>query len=172
MSRVDVWLRGPVEGIDPLLQPVAHAFLQVLEDVEAIASSLDENIIWMKQGSAASPGFHIGHLAGATDRLLTYARGKELNEEQISAMKAEKSLEQTKPPFKDLLKNLQSKLQDALAELRNYHSDELLQKREVGKAKLPSTVMGLLFHAAEHAQRHCGQLTTTLRMLQTDSHVN
>jgi hypothetical protein len=37
--------------------------------------------------------------------------------------------------------------------------------RQVGRAQLPSTVLGLLFHAAEHAQRHVGQLVTTSKVI-------
>jgi hypothetical protein len=40
----------------------------------------------------------------------------------------------------------------------------LTATREVGRARLPSTVIGLLFHAAEHTQRHAGQALTTKRM--------
>jgi hypothetical protein len=30
MSKVEIWLNGPVVGIDSLLQPVAHALLAIL----------------------------------------------------------------------------------------------------------------------------------------------
>ena len=33
-----------------------------------------------------------------------------------------------------------------------------------GGAKLPSTVGGLLFHAAEHTLRHAGQALTTAKL--------
>jgi hypothetical protein len=38
-------------------------------------------------------------------------------------------------------------------------------ERLVGRLKLPSTVVGLLFHAAEHTQRHVGQAATTRKRL-------
>src|SRR6185436_17959485 len=49
----------------------------------------------------------------------------------------------------------------ALAQLRETDETRLTEPREVGRARLPSTVLGLLFHAAEHTQRHIGQLVTT-----------
>ncbi|MEI9810890.1 MAG: hypothetical protein WDO16_25110 [Bacteroidota bacterium] len=41
----------------------------------------------------------------------------------------------------------------------------LTSVRGVGRAKIPSTVMGLLFHAAEHTMRHTGQLLVTAGIL-------
>ena len=70
------WLRGPIEGVPPLLMPAAHALLQAREDAAAIASSLTTEQLWMRPGGAASAGFHLRHLAGALGRLLTYARGE------------------------------------------------------------------------------------------------
>lgn len=47
--------------------------------------------------------------------------------------------------------------------MTNEHS--LLEPRSVGRAQLPSTLLGLLVHAAEHTQRHVGQLLVTARIL-------
>ena len=166
MSGIDVWLRGAVEGIDPHLQPVAHALIQVMEEAGEICSGLDDSMLWQTQGNAAAIGFHLAHIAGATDRLFTYARGAELNDRQISAMKAEKTVQERRPGKEQLLDALNESLERALTQLRDFDSEELTKPREVGRAKLPSTVLGLLFHAAEHAQRHSGQIATTSRILQ------
>jgi uncharacterized damage-inducible protein DinB len=45
----------------------------------------------------------------------------------------------------------------------------LLDFRGVGRAQLPSNVLGLLFHAAEHASRHTGQVVTTAKMLKAST---
>jgi uncharacterized damage-inducible protein DinB len=165
MSNVEIWLSGPVEGIDPLLQPVAHALLQARHDVEELGKTLEEHLLWERPGGAAPIGFHLSHMAGATDRLFTYARGKMLTEQQIETMKAEKTVTDRRPPKQQLLSRFRESIDAALDQLRNTGPDELQHPREVGKAKLPSSVIGLLFHAAEHAQRHCGQMTTTARFL-------
>ena len=165
MSNTEIWLSGPVEGIHPLLQPVAHAFLQVRQDAEAICSNIEEEVLWEKPGDAAAIAFHLTHIAGATDRLFTYARGETLNEQQVERMKAEKTIMEQRPSKEQLLNRLRESIDSAIGQLRNTSADQLPRAREVGRAKLPSTVIGLLFHAAEHAQRHCGQMTTTAKIL-------
>ena len=53
----------------------------------------------------------------------------------------------------------------ALEQLRPAPGTSLLESRGVGRAQLPSSVPGLLVHAAEHTQRHAGQLASTRRVL-------
>src|SRR6478672_12793456 len=90
-TQPEVWLRGPVPGVPDALMPAAHAFLQTMEDVERAAGDLTLEQLWQTPGGAASVGFHILHLAGSTDRLLTYARGERLNADQKAALSAEDS---------------------------------------------------------------------------------
>ena len=78
MAQSEAWLRGPLEGVAPMLMPAAHALGQAGEDLEQAASDLTVEGLWVKPGSAASLGFHLGHIAGSIDRLLTYARGEQL----------------------------------------------------------------------------------------------
>jgi uncharacterized damage-inducible protein DinB len=162
-TYVEVWLRGPVPGVDPALMPAAHALLQTVEDVERAAGDLSTEQLWSRPGGAASVGFHILHLAGSTDRLLTYARGERLNDAQKAALASESS-----PPPADvawLLANLRRIFDAALAQIRDTPASTLYDARPVGRGMLPTTVIGLIFHAAEHAQRHAGQLVTTVKML-------
>jgi uncharacterized damage-inducible protein DinB len=49
----------------------------------------------------------------------------------------------------------------ALAQIRATPADQVFEARGVGRQQLPSTVLGLVFHAAEHATRHAGQAITT-----------
>ena len=65
----------------------------------------------------------------------------------------------------ELLAALEATVERALDQLRETREDALTQPRGVGRAQLPSTVIGLLFHAAEHTQRHAGQIATTVKML-------
>lgn len=46
----EVWLRGPVPGISPLLQPVAHALLQAVEDVRRTVDPLAAAQLWARPG--------------------------------------------------------------------------------------------------------------------------
>ena len=40
MPEPEVWLRGPVEGVPPHLQPVAHSLLQSREEVERLLTGM------------------------------------------------------------------------------------------------------------------------------------
>src|SRR5476649_355312 len=80
----EVWMRGPIEGIDPMLMPVAHALVQVSEDLEQLIWRVPADRVWVQPGGAASIGFHVRHLGGALDRLFTYARGEMLTDAQKS----------------------------------------------------------------------------------------
>lgn len=142
--------------------PVAHAFLQVKEDLEALAPQVAAAQLWQKPGGAASIGFHLRHIGGATERLLTYARGEALTPDQIAAAKRE-AVEM--PGMDALLREVMAALDAALEQVRTTARESLLEERRVGRAGLPSTTLGLLFHAAEHATRHVGQAITTARIL-------
>ena len=98
----EVWLRGPLPDVIPELQPVVHSLLQVREEIAGVAT-LPDNKLWTKPGGAASIGFHLLHLAGSLDRLLTYARGKVLNAAQRAALEAEASGD-TSQPAADLVR--------------------------------------------------------------------
>lgn len=144
-----------------MLQPAAHALVAALEDVGAAVAGLSVDQLWTTPGGAASIGYHLAHLAGSTDRLLTYARGLPLSADQFAALEAERHLDTTRPSLESLLAAWQSTVQRALDQIARTAESDLLQPRRVGRAGLPSNVIGLVFHAAEHAQRHVGQIVTT-----------
>ena len=56
-------------------------------------------------------------------------------------------------------------IERALNQVLTTRVETLDEPRSVGRAGLPSTVRGLLFHAAEHAQRHAGQIATTAKIV-------
>lgn len=161
----EAWLRGPVEGVAPHLMPAAHALLDAWEEIEGAASSLTVEELWHRPGGAASVGFHLEHAAGSIRRLLTYARGEALSSTQLASLKKEGEPGTHPAEAFELLRDLREALAEALGALRNAPEEELQQPRKVGRAGLPSTVMGLLFHAAEHARRHGGQIVTTVKIL-------
>ncbi len=156
----EVWLRGPLPGIDSHLQPAAHTLLQVLEDVEPVVAQFTDDQLWVRPGGVASIGFHLLHLSGSTDRLLTYSRGEPLSSEQLAALGAEKTVYEDRPSRAALVIRLSRTIDRALDYLRTLSPGALLQPREVGRKRLPSTTLGLIFHASEHASRHAGQIVT------------
>lgn len=156
------WLRGPLPDVDPYLMPAAHALTQAGEDLERVVADVPAQALWTRPGGAASVGFHLRHIAGSIDRLLTYARGEALSD----AQRAEVQAEETPGAPGDataLLEGARRAIERALAQIRATPRASLLEPRGVGRAQLPSTVLGLLFHVAEHTQRHTGQLIATAR---------
>lgn len=161
---MELWLKGPIEGVDPLLMPAAHALLQTMADVEEATAHLTVDELWQRAGTAAPVGFHIKHLAGATDRLLTYARGERLNDAQKGALADEKSPGTPLADSATLLATLRTTIDAAIAQLRATEPRTLTEPRQVGRTAA-SNVIGLIFHAAEHAQRHAGQVVTTVKII-------
>jgi hypothetical protein len=161
----EVWLRGPVPDVPPLLQPVAHALLQCREELRTIVSGLTPETLWAQPAGVASIGFHVRHAAGSLDRLFTYARGEQLSPAQREALANEGEPDVSADAATRLLGAFDDMVDRAIAQLRDTPASALTQPRHVGRARLPSTVLGLLFHAAEHTQRHAGQAATTSRIV-------
>ncbi|MGF7080299.1 DinB family protein [Mucilaginibacter sp. UYCu711] len=164
-KKLEVWLRGPLDGVPPLLQPVAHALLQAREEVNAFMADFPEILLWVKPSGLASPAFHLQHLAGVLDRLFTYARGQQLTEHQLTKLAMEGKMPEITYSVNTLLEIFNRQVDDAIRQLS--HADELTltHTRGVGRNQLPSTVIGLYTHAAEHIMRHVGQLLVTAKML-------
>jgi uncharacterized damage-inducible protein DinB len=163
----DVWLTGPVEGVPAALQPAAHALLQTIEDISAAVEGLTRDQLWARPGGVASIGFHLIHLANATDRLYTAARGDTPTDAQKAARAAEKTPPRPLPEAPLLLERAVDALRLAVDQLRSTDPATLQEARPVGRAGLPTTVGGLLFHGAEHAQRHAGQIVTTAKIVRS-----
>lgn len=159
------WLRGPIDGIAPWLVPVAYAFIAAREDAAAAVSGLTDEALWATPGGAASIGFHLFHLAGATDRLMTYARGVALDDAQKATAKRERSIADERPSADELLRLVHAAMDAALAQLAATPESTLADARPIGRAMLPATVMGAIVHAAEHAARHAGQIVTTAKIV-------
>jgi uncharacterized damage-inducible protein DinB len=161
----EVWLRGLIRGIQPYLQPAAHTLQQVREDIEPAVHGLTTDQAWHRPGGAAAIGFHLHHLPGSLQRLLTYSRGESLSPEQMARLASERTVHEDRPGLDALLTRLTGEIERALDYLRSVPEASLLQQREVGRKKLPSTTLGLIFHAAEHSSRHAGQIVTLARIV-------
>lgn len=165
MDLPEPWLRGPVVGISGLLQPAAHAFIMAREDVSTAVAGLRAEQLWLTPGGITPLGFHLLHLSGSTDRLLTYARGEPLSAPQKERLGLERRISEVMPSLDELLADWHRTVDEALGQLAATSEAMLLEPRAVGRAQLPSTVLGLLFHAAEHASRHTGQVVTTAKLV-------
>ena len=165
-KKPEVWLRGPLQGIPPLLQPVAHALLQAREDVNGMMNGFPEILLWVKPAGLASPGFHLQHLAGVLDRLFTYARGEMLTQHQLTKLSLEGEMPEIAYSITTIIEIFNRQVDEAINQLSQTDELQLTEKRGVGRAQVPSTVIGLYTHAAEHIMRHVGQLLVTTRILQ------
>jgi len=165
MSKPEVWLRGPVPDYDPMVLPVVHSLLQVREDLARLETMVAPGNLWARPGGAASIGFHVRHTGGALDRLLTYARGDTLDDAQRDFLAREETPGDPAPGLAALVADANRTIERSLDQLRTTDPRRLLDERRVGRASLPSTVLGLLVHAAEHSTRHMGQAITTARIL-------
>ncbi|WP_298738138.1 DinB family protein [uncultured Chitinophaga sp.] len=162
----EVWLRGPLPGIPALLQPAAHALLQAREEILELMNDFPEALLWERPAGLASAGFHLQHLRGVLDRLFTYAQGNALSTAQLQYLATEgKAGGHTS--LQALLQAFDTQVTLALEQLKNTEPAQLTEIRKVGRKQLPSTMLGLLFHAAEHTMRHTGQLLVTVKVLTT-----
>jgi len=160
----EYWLSGPIPDIPALLQPAAHALLQSVQEVRQYLFDFPEDKLWEKPFGRASVGFHLKHLTGVLDRLLTYAKKESLTDAQFQYLKNEASGEDA-PSSQELIVDFETKVNEALDYFKTVSETTLTDERFVGRKKLPTTVIGLLFHTAEHSQRHVGQLLVTVSIL-------
>jgi hypothetical protein len=155
------WLRGPIPGVHPVIMPVLFSFAQVREDLALHTAGLSNQDVWNRVGSLPALGFQLRHIAGSVDRLITYLCGDQLSAQQLEALRAESVPGAT---LDELLAEVNASLGNAIERLRGIPPDSLYEPRFVGKKRLPSTVIGLLVHIAEHTQRHLGQAITTAKI--------
>ncbi len=161
--QTEFWLSGPIENIIPSLQPVAHAILQSRREVLDVLKNFSNELIWIRPAGLASVAFHIRHLAGVADRLFTYARAEELSAVQLMELKKE-SAEDATENLENLMKRFNEQVDRSIEQLKHTSAESIYEIRYVGRQKIPSNVLGLLFHAAEHMQRHTGQLLVTAKI--------
>ena len=155
------WLRGPIPGISPLLAPVLASFRQAAEDLARHTAGLTPEQIWTAPPGFGTVGFHLRHIAGSTERLMAYLQGKPLTPDQLAAVEAE---HQPGPGAGELLAALDQVFGDAESVIRALDPASLAEPRWVGRKRLPTTVIGLLTHIAEHTQRHVGEAIVTARL--------
>lgn len=167
-QNLEIWLRGPIPGVPPLLQPVAHALLQARDELNAAMQDFPPALLNERPAGVASVGFHLQHLAGVLDRLLTYARQETLTEQQFAAFNAEvPPLAVENETVEQLVQCFNNTVDTALSQLKTTDEASLTEVRGVGRAQVPATHLGLLVHAAEHTTRHLGQLLVTAKWVRS-----
>lgn len=161
-EKPEPWLRGPIPEVHPLLAPILYSFEQAREDLDNWTAGLTDAQIWDRPHGLAPVGFHLRHIAGSVERLMTYVTGGQLTAAQLAAMRGEMDPGTGRA---ELLHGLADAFRNAEAIVRVVDPATLTERREVGRKRLPSTVGGLLTHIAEHTQRHVGEAIVTAKLL-------
>jgi hypothetical protein len=159
------WLRGPIEGLGPLVAPILYAFQQAREDLARFTEGLTTEQIWARPHGFGPVGFHLRHIAGSVDRLMTYLEGRALDEAQMAALQAEMEPDATRD---ELLAVVDAAFAKAEGVVRGIDPKALAEPRGVGRKQLPTTVIGLLTHIAEHTQRHVGEAIVTAKLARVE----
>jgi uncharacterized damage-inducible protein DinB len=165
-EQLEPWLRGTLTDIPAVQRGVLHALELAREDLERWTAGLSDAEINAQPGGIAAVAFHLRHIARSMDRLLTYAEGSQLSNEQIAVLKTELESGATK---EELWAELMAAFGRSNERIRAFSSEQLEQPRSVGKKQLPTTVGGLLVHVADHTQRHVGQAITTIKVVKSSS---
>lgn len=154
------WLAGRFANLAPVPRLLCCSLELSLADLDKWIAPLTDEQLWAAPAGATSVGFHLRHLAGSTERLLTYARGESITPEQITFMKAEAN---PGAPVKELLQAVRDSYEAAAAFAAAV--EDLDAPRFIGRARLETVLGVLLAHIAEHAQRHTGQAITTAKFV-------
>ena len=160
-----IWNRNPgyedpIEGVHPLVAPLFFSFAQVREDLRKHTEGLSQQEVWQTAGPNPSLGFQLRHMAGSVDRLATYLTGGDLSKEQLDALRAEPLPGAT---LGDLLTAMDQTFTRVEEHLKALDPGTLYEPRYVGRKRMPTSVIGLLVHIAEHTQRHLGQAINTAK---------
>lgn len=155
-------MRGTLTEVPAEQRAVLHALELAREDIARWCGSLTEEELHARPYGLASVAFHVRHIAGSLDRLLTYAEGNLLSEAQMRTLTTEMLPEGSK---EEILAGFEREVRDAERRIRTIDLASWPEPRAVGRKKLPTTVAGLLIHCADHTQRHVGQAITTAKVL-------
>jgi uncharacterized damage-inducible protein DinB len=147
--------------VDTLLSPILYSFEQAYEDLAKHTEGLSVDRIWATPHGFGSLGFHLRHIAGSVQRLMTYVQGRQLSEAQMADIKTQHEPGATRD---ELLAGLRASFDNAAVVVRTIDPSTLAEPRQVGRKQLPTTVIGLLTHIAEHTQRHVGQAISAAKL--------
>jgi uncharacterized damage-inducible protein DinB len=159
---VEPWLRGTHADVPAVGRAVLHAFDLALDDLTKWTEGLSDAEVHSQPLGLSSIAFHLRHIARSTDRLLSYAEGNQLTSEQLSALKAEQSGEES---LAALLAEVEVSFSNAADRVRVLATANFDTFRGVGRKQLPTSIGGALVHVADHTQRHTGQVVTTTKVL-------
>ena len=160
--NIEPWLSGSHSAIHPCLRPLLFSLEQAQQDLRHWTLRLSEEQVWAQPLGLAPLGFQLRHIAGSVDRLFTYVEGNQLNERQLTALRSEMI---PGASLSELLTEMDAVFQGVVQKVERLDAIAITENRGVGRKQLPTTVIGLLVHIAEHTQRHVGQAILTAKVL-------
>jgi len=83
------WLRGTFQEIPAVPRAVLHALGLAKEDLRKWCGELTQKELHERPFGLPSVGFQMRHMVRSLDRLLTYAEGRQLDDEQLVLLKSE-----------------------------------------------------------------------------------
>jgi uncharacterized damage-inducible protein DinB len=162
MPSSEPWLRGTDIEVLAVARAALHALQLADEDLNKWCGTLSDEDLNARPSGVAPVAFHIRHIARSIDRLLTYAEGRSLDEDQLAQLRTELD---PGAAHDELFRELTQALETSAARVRVLAGKNLEESRTVGKNRLPTTLGGLLVHIADHTQRHVGQAITTAKIV-------
>ena len=97
---------------------------------------------------------------------MTYVQGRQLSAAQFADIERQWDPGASR---EELLAALDTSLANAEAVVRGLDPARLGDARRVGRKQLPTTVIGLLTHIAEHTARHVGQAISAAKLARADA---
>jgi uncharacterized damage-inducible protein DinB len=159
------WLRGTHTDVPAAGRAVLHALELALDDLAKWTAGLTDAEVHVQPLGVTSIAFHLRHIAGSADRILTYAEGEQLSPEQLAALKAESASEGEQESLAELLAAVETAFSNAAERVSMLATANLDTPRAVGRKQLPTSIGGAMIHVADHTMRHVGQVITTAKTL-------
>jgi len=159
---VEPWLRGTHADVPAVSRAVLHALELALDDLTKWTTGLTDAEVHSQPLGLTSVAFHLRHIARSVDRILGYAEGSQIAPEQLAALKAESTGEES---LAELLAEVKASFTNASERIRNLAAADMNTFRGVGRKQLPTSLGGALVHVADHTLRHVGQVVTTAKVL-------
>jgi uncharacterized damage-inducible protein DinB len=167
---IEPWLSGTDADVPAAGRAVLHALDLSLDDLTKWTAGLTDAEVHRQPLGLNSIAFHLRHIARSVDRILTYAEGGQLSQEQLAALKTEQTGseqggEGNLESLANLLAEIEISFNDAGNRIRVLATADLNTPRFVGRKQLPTSIGGAMIHVADHTQRHTGQVVTTAKVI-------
>lgn len=156
------WLQGTLTEYPVLQRALLHSLQMAQEDTTKWCGNLNDREIHERPFGLPPVAFQLRHIARSLDRFCTYAEGKPLTEQQLTALASEMDNTGTSNA---IFSELETSLKTTRQRLNTIIRQPLDTPIAIGRKHLPTTLTGLLVHAAEHTQRHVGQAITTAKVI-------